>query len=118
MLKTSEPNPDDKLVEAGTLVKASIDQTLRDMLGEDGAKATFFHVGLTNYDKESHQFHIRLFSIFSNGTSTIERLIIKDLFKRLDIPFFQDAEINYEKSIQLELKVTHERLSGHGRPRR
>jgi hypothetical protein len=110
-----EANPADRLTEAGAFVKESIDRTLKDILGEGGARATFFHVGITNYDKNSKEFHIRMVSIFKGGTSTIERSIVKDLFKTLDIPFFEDAEFNYEKSIQLALNVAQKILAAQAR---
>ena len=98
------------MAQVESIVKGSIERTLRDMLGLDGAKATFLHVGMTAYDRGTHKFHMRMFEIFRAGTPTIERMIVKDLFKRLEIPFLEAANLSYENSIKLALKVAHERV--------
>lgn len=104
-VKTSQ-----EMKEAGVIVKESIDQSMRDLLGGTGAQATLFHIGLSHYESETREFHVRLYSIFRTGSATVERMIVRDLYKRLNIPFDDWSDFDYERSVAYALKVARDRV--------
>jgi hypothetical protein len=114
MNATESLRTNQEMKEAGLIVKESIDQSMRDLLGGTGAEATLFHVGLSHYESETREFHVRLYSIFRAGSATVERMIVRDLYKRLNLPFDDWLDFDYEKSVAYALKVAHERV-GQGR---
>lgn len=117
MSGTEQVSRQDAMSEAAALVRQSIEQSMKDLLGEDGAKATFFHLGMTDYDNKTKEFHVRMCTLFRGGTPTVERMIVKDLFNKLDIPFVEGDDQNYEKSVEYAMKVARERIHSLRRDR-
>lgn len=112
MSKIESLKQNDEMVMAQVIVKDSIDLTLRNVLGESGAKAIFFYIGLVDYDRKAREFHVRLLSILGKGAYLMERRIIKDLYERLEIPLPDPAHFDYERSIGTALEVAHEMIVG------
>lgn len=101
----------DSLEEVALRVRETINQSMKDLLGESGAQAASFHIGLTAYEKEPREFHVRLISMFHQGSDVIERMIIKDLYRKLDIPSVAKPMFNYEESVRYAMRVLQERAN-------
>ena len=95
------------------MVRESIAQTLTKLLGESGGKSTIFYIGLTNYEESTTEVHVRLYSIFRHGSTTIEKAIISDLYKRLNLPMPGPERADFKQAMEYALKVAHD---GAGRP--
>ena len=54
--------------------------------------------GLLDHSSNAKEFDRSLQSIFGNGASVLERIIVKDLYRKLSIPY-DSAEFDYEKSL-------------------
>jgi hypothetical protein len=47
------------------------------------------------------EFQIKLQSVFGNGATVIEKVIIKDLFRRLNIPYSSQGPFNYGEALEM-----------------
>lgn len=83
---------------------------MKDLLGEQGAQSTFTHIKLADYDKNPKEFHVRLTSIFNQGSVVIEKMIIKDLYKRLNVPSEGLPGFSYEEAVAHAMKYVRERV--------
>ena len=101
--------------EVESLIRETIDTSMKDLLGEKGREATMFHVALSDYAKESKEFHVRLFSIFHQGSEVVEKMIVRDLYSRLNIPLKEGSRFDYEESIRYAAKVACDRIAPYWR---
>jgi hypothetical protein len=102
-------------MEAGSFFKETIDGALRDLLGEDARKATLFHLQVANYEAHPREFHVHLDGMFKLGAPVIEKTIIRDVYKRLNLRFDDgEASFDYEKSMRHAFKVASERSESRG----
>lgn len=67
------------------LLEGTIVGSIRDLLGESSMKAILYHVGLERLAKDPRAFDLRLRELLNAPAEIIEEVIIKDLFKRLDL---------------------------------
>jgi hypothetical protein len=96
-------------MEAGSFLRETIDTSLSDLLGEQAKSATLFHLNLPDYEKRPKEFHVQLGGIFKLGTPVIEKMIVRDVYKRLNLRFDEQAAFDYEKSMKLAYKVSCEK---------
>jgi hypothetical protein len=68
------------------LLQSCILDTMRNLLGGSGTEAVLFHLGQIQYPENPGEFHERIQSIFKEGAATLEKLIVKELFSRLNVP--------------------------------
>ena len=61
--------------------------------------------GLLDNSDNPREFDRRLESLFGNGSSVIERIVIKDLYRKLSIPYNSEARFDYEKSLETAKEV-------------
>ena len=80
-----ERSIEDRSVAFEKLLEETMRNSIRDLLGESSMKAILFHVNLERVASDPEVFHQRLFGILNTSASIIEEVIIKDLFKRLDL---------------------------------
>lgn len=99
----------DSLKQIGQVVRETIDQSMKDLLGAQGAESTFIHIKLVDYDKKPNEFHLRLTSIFKQGSAIIEKMIIKDLYKRLNVPLEGLPDFSYEEAVAHAMRYVRER---------
>jgi hypothetical protein len=95
--------------EVGSFLKETIDGTLRDLLGEESRKATLFHLQVPNYEEHPREFHVHLGGMFKLGAPVIEKMIIRDVYKVLNLRFDDEANFDYEKSMNYAFRVASER---------
>ena len=67
-------------------VKAALGQAILGILSGQG---------LFDNVTDSKEFHRKLQTVFGNGATVIEKIIIKDLFRKLSIPYSSQSSFNY-----------------------
>src|SRR5260370_571789 len=61
--------------------------------------------GLLDDSDHPKQFDRGLQSLSGNGASVLERIVVKDLYRKLSIPYNSDAGFDYEKSLETAKEV-------------
>jgi hypothetical protein len=97
--------------EVGSLFKETIDGSMRAVLGEEARKATLFHLQVPDYEKHPKEFHVHLGVMFKQGASVIEKVIVRDVYNRLDMRFDEDGKFDYENSMKFAVKEASKRQS-------
>jgi hypothetical protein len=100
--------------EVGSLVKESIDESMRDLVGEEARQAALFHLQGADYQKHPKEFHVHLGVVFKQGASVIEKVIVRDVYSRLDLRFDDDGKVDYESSMKFAFKEASKRHSERG----
>lgn len=81
------------------LLSESIREGLKNVLGESGMQATLFYLGLSEHFGNLELFHNRLHSMFKDGAVILEKIIVKELFRRLNLSNYGIAEFNFESYV-------------------
>lgn len=76
--------------EFSAIVRVSIAEGLKSALGDEGAQAIIFHLGLPSLDNP-RMFHEKLSAIFGFGTASLERVVLQYLYQNMG---FQPASTN------------------------
>jgi hypothetical protein len=97
--------------EVGSLFKQTIDGSMRAVLGEEARKATLFHLQVPDYEKHPKEFHVHLGVMFKQGAQVIEKVIVRDVYNRLDLRFDEDGNFDYENSMKFASKEAYKRQS-------
>lgn len=63
--------------------------------------------GLLDNSNNSQEFHEQLQSLFGNGAVVLERLVVKDLFRKLSIPYNSQASFDYRESLETAKEVCY-----------
>ncbi len=79
------------------LLEGTIVGSIRDLLGESSMKAILYHVGLERLAKDPRAFDLRLRELLNAPAEIIEEVIIKDLFKRLDLLYAPKGTFDFQK---------------------
>jgi hypothetical protein len=68
--------------------------------------------GLLDDANNSKEFDRKLHSLFGNGAVVLERIVVKDLDRRLGIRYDSEADFDYEKSLETarDVCLTESRL--------
>jgi hypothetical protein len=61
--------------------------------------------GLLDNSNDAKEFDRKLQSLFGNGAAVLERLVVKDLYRKLSIPYDSDASFDYGKSLETAKEV-------------
>ena len=61
--------------------------------------------GLLDDASNSKEFDRKLQSLFGNGAAVLERIVVKDLNRKLGIPYNSEARLDYEKSLEIAREV-------------
>ncbi|TMI18910.1 hypothetical protein E6H32_04135 [Candidatus Bathyarchaeota archaeon] len=61
--------------------------------------------GLLDDSDNPKEFDRGLQSLFGNGASVLERIVVKDLYRKLSISYNSDARFDYEKSLETAKEV-------------
>ncbi len=61
--------------------------------------------GLLDASNNSKEFDSKLQSLFGNGAAVLERIVVKDLNRKLGIPYDSEASFDYEKSLETAKEV-------------
>lgn len=76
----------------------AICESLKDALGPDVLEI-LVSKGLLDNSKHPQEFHRKLASIFGNGASVLERVIVKELFRKLGLPTNGNLPFDFFESL-------------------
>lgn len=85
---------------------------MKDILGEGGARAVFFHLELALCGDDPKQIHRRLYSVFSDGAVTLERMIVKELFQSMNMAYVEGNEFSFERYVEIARQLMGTKLGG------
>ena len=92
--------------------KQTIDASMRDLLGEEARQASMFHLQVPDYEQRPKEFHVHLGVMFKQGAAVIEKVIVKDVYNRLDMRYDEDGKFDYEHSMKFAFEEASRRQSG------
>ncbi len=87
-LKTAEENYD-------LIVRTSIADGLRNLLGESAATATLYHLQFPSSTESPKVLSEKLRSLFRDGAEIIERIIVKELFQNLALSYEDSSHFDF-----------------------
>lgn len=82
------------------LLNQCILDAMKGLLGEGGAQHLLLHLQLVHYAQNSDEFHKDLRSILNRSSQVLERMIVEELFRRLDIPYHEKRAFDFERYIK------------------
>lgn len=72
---------------------------MSNLLGENGMKAALFHLQLVQFARNPDEFDKNLRVVFKDGAVVIEKMILKELCKRLNVPYEEKGVFDFERYI-------------------
>ncbi|HUI01455.1 MAG TPA: hypothetical protein VLX56_07480 [Nitrososphaerales archaeon] len=79
------------------LFEETITSSLRDLLGESSMRAILYHLSLERFAKDPKMFDQKLREVLKAPAIIIEEVIIKDLFRRLDLMYAPTGTFDFQK---------------------
>jgi hypothetical protein len=87
------------------LLEETIVSSIRDLLGDSSMQAILYHVGMSGFGKDPKLFDQKLRELLRAPASIIEEVIVKDLFKRLDLLFAPTGTFDFERYVSSAKEV-------------
>jgi len=72
---------------------------LKSILGESGMKVVLFNMELHRYAEHPGELHKNLYAIFGNGAFALEKVIVKELFRRLNMPYEEASDFDFARCV-------------------
>jgi hypothetical protein len=82
-----------------SMLHYSIGEGIRAALGQ-AILAVLNDQGLFEKAQEPKEFHRKLQNVFGNGAAVIEKIIIKDLFRKLNVSYVSSEYFNYADDLE------------------
>lgn len=79
------------------MFEETIRSSIRDLLGESSMRAILYHLSLEKVARDPQVFDQKLRELLKAPAAIIEEVIIKDLFKRLDILYAPMGTFDFQK---------------------
>jgi hypothetical protein len=79
------------------LFEETITSSIRDLLGESSMRAILYHLSLESVAKDPQMFDLKMRELLKAPAVIIEEIIIKDLFKRLDLMYAPMGAFDFQK---------------------
>src|SRR5579875_570988 len=86
------------------ILRESVVTSWKKVLGEN-AQSTFYFLELVSYVQKPVEFDKKLYSIFGQGSLALEKVIIADLFQRLNVPLKELKRNSYADYVFLECRT-------------
>lgn len=98
-------------IEFSQVLHESILKGLKNALGETSAKVVLLNMKSTRYVDSPEEFHRDLYAIFNEGALSLEKVIVKELFCRLSVPFEEKGDFGFAASVKCvkDLLVTRQK---------
>src|SRR3989442_14268423 len=103
--KTSRTNS--RLAQEKTfssMLQLSIGEGIRAALGQ-AILGVLNGQGLFNEATDPKEFHKKLQSVFGNGATVLEKVIVKDLFRKLNVPYNSQERFDYGEALERAKKA-------------
>ncbi len=100
-------NPDQRL-EAERAFSSVLVTTVREAVGNalgHNVLEILTAKGLLDDASNSKEFDRKLQTLFGNGAAVLERIVLKDLNRKLGIRYDSEAKLDYEKSLEAAKEV-------------
>ncbi|MBI2127247.1 MAG: hypothetical protein HYU02_08075 [Thaumarchaeota archaeon] len=98
--------------EFANLLNESIREGLKNAIGESGMQAVFFHLGLSEHIGDPEAFHKAMYSLFREGTIVLEKIIVKELFRKLNTSDYLLGDFGFEKYVNSAKEIFEKRMNG------
>jgi len=72
---------------------------LRQVIGESGIRALLFNIELGQHLDEPEMFHRNLYAVFNEGAIILEKVIVKEFFQRLNMPYKIRGDFDFARCI-------------------
>jgi hypothetical protein len=69
------------------------------ILGEIAMKAVIFYIELGDCIEDPSEFHKNLYAIFGEGTLILEKTIVKELFRRLNLSCEERSDFDFARCV-------------------
>lgn len=76
-----------------------ISDGLKNALGEGGMHAVLFNIESHRCVEDARTLHKNLHDIFGDGACIIEKVIVKELHRRLNIPYEEPKDFDFATSV-------------------
>lgn len=92
--------------EFPSLLLASLDDVIREVLGERPLKAVFsslkrsFHIKREEIPERLDDFQKALEELFGNGAPVITRAVARRLCRRLEIPYYERSDYDFKMYVE------------------
>lgn len=87
------------------ILNGSILDGLESALGESGMKAVLSNVELAFCMDNPGELHRNLHGIFKEGAFVLEKVIVKELFQRLNVPYEETGNLDFEGYVRHARKL-------------
>ena len=77
------------------VLRECIEDGLRNIVGESGMKAVLFRIEFGQFIDNPEEFHRDLCLIFNDGAVILEKVITKELFRRLSLPYEERDDFDF-----------------------
>ena len=91
----------------------SIQDAIRNILGESGLEAVRSILHLDQLSKNPEEFHSQMDRIFGRGVLAIESVVVKALFRRLNLHYVESGLFDFERYIN-HAKIEFSRTRSKG----
>jgi hypothetical protein len=78
---------------------------LKSTLGESGMDAILFDIESHRCVEDARTLHKKLHGIFGDGAFTIEKVIVKELCRRLKVPHEEQKDFDFARSVGRTIKL-------------
>jgi len=79
------------------LLEDTIMSSIRDLLGESSMRAILFHLNLERLAGDTQMFDKKLRELLNAPATIIEEIIVKDLFRRLDLLYLPRGAFDFQR---------------------
>jgi hypothetical protein len=83
---------------------------LKNALGESGTNAVLFNIESRRCVEDARILHKNLHAIFGDGVFIIEKVIVKELYRRLNVPYEEPEEFDFARSVNRARELFKTRL--------
>lgn len=73
-------------------------------------QAILFHLQLSQFSEKPSEFHNGLSSIFKEGAIVLEKMIMKELFRKLNLSYYEMKEFNFQEYITFAKRIYEDRV--------
>ncbi|MCS4537863.1 MAG: hypothetical protein HYY67_03265 [Thaumarchaeota archaeon] len=98
--------------EFANILSDSIQEGLKNAIGESGMQAVFFHLGLSEHIGDPEAFHHAMYPLFRDGTTVLEKIIVKELFRKLNVSDYFLGDFGFQKYVSFARENFKIRMNG------
>ena len=96
--------------EFSTMLGECIQYVLKIVLGEKPAQIIFSRLQSLDISTNPRKFHDALYPVFKRGAVVLEKVIVKELFQRLNVPYEEKELFDFESEVNFAKQVFTSRM--------